>query len=185
MMHGQEFVPPLIVQFDRGRGRPDSVGEEDGRQDTVQRGIRSDATHELLCRVEDLLRSAREQVVVFSRQLDELGTSDLVGEVATMFNSDVALTGTADKEGGRLHRGQDLCHVALHGGPRDGDAIGGRPQAFGSSSARAARFALHHARRQDRGDHSSAPRRLSVLNAGRKTIVGIPQGVSSLRTNRA
>ena len=82
----EQLLPPLVTELDRALRGVDDVGEQHGGQDSLDSRQRPDAGEELLDLVQQGVGVAREEQVVGAVELDELGSGDAVGEVATHLN---------------------------------------------------------------------------------------------------
>src|SRR5439155_7866823 len=76
----QERPPGVVTEDTCPLGRPDDVGEQDRRQDSILLRRRSDAGEELLHFIVNCVRVADVWQVIPARQFDQLRSSDVAGE---------------------------------------------------------------------------------------------------------
>src|SRR6266446_4491040 len=111
-----EQIAPGAVAEPRGvlRGAHD-VGEQHRGQHAVVVDHRARPGEELLDRCEHRLHVPGIEEVVVSRQLHELGTSDVLGKVAAVAHADVAVAGAVQHEGRHADGLEDRPDVGVQG----------------------------------------------------------------------
>lgn len=97
---GLEQAPPAsIAQLGRPLGRCDDVGEEDGGQDSVGLMGMPGAGQELLDFIQEIVRVADIDKMIFPRQLDKAGTRDLCGHEAAAVDGDQPIIAPMQDQG--------------------------------------------------------------------------------------
>ena len=103
---GQDLGPPAVTHPDRCAGGIDDVGEEDGGQDPLGGGSVTVSGDELLDLVDQRIHIPHKGDNVIAGELDEAGSGDMVGDVATVL----------DGRGQGVAPVQDQCRCRNAGG---------------------------------------------------------------------
>ncbi len=109
----EQFLPSLVAQLDRAFRGVDDVGKQQRGQDALDRRQRPDAGKELLDLVQHGVGVARKEKVVVAVDFHELGSGDVVGEVATHLEPHHPVGPPVEHERRHLDRGQHVADVQL------------------------------------------------------------------------
>ncbi len=89
----EHFSPLSISKLGRSLGRTNDVGEQHRGKYPVQNGAGPCARHKLLHLVENLLAPTSEGPVVISREFDQPGVTDELGQIAAVFRTNMSVPG--------------------------------------------------------------------------------------------
>ena len=115
----EHFSPLSIPKLGGSLGRTHDVGEQHRGKYPVQNRARSCTRHKLLDLVENFFAPTGEGPMVISREFEEPGITDEVGQMAAVFRTNVSVPGPSNHECRCLDRLEDIGHVALPESPWD------------------------------------------------------------------
>jgi hypothetical protein len=111
-------------------GHVTELDRDDGGEDAVGLHAGLDARDKLLDGAENGILIADEGQVVFTRQLDEAGARDALGDVAALADLEAAVAGAMDHQSRHAHQREDGANIDLGVHMRERDGGAGAVRAF-------------------------------------------------------